>query len=52
MEFRIVAKNGKFEGAWEDMSEYTIGMMQDINDTCNVMYGNEWIIEYRQKVQA
>ena len=52
MEFKIVAKNGKFESAWADMSEYTIGMIQDITDTCNVMYGSEWTIEYRQKKQA
>ena len=46
-EFRVVAKNGKFVGNWESTSEYTPTMMNELAKVFNVMYGNEWTLEYR-----
>ena len=46
-EFRVVAKNGKFVGNWESTNEYTTAMMNELVNIFNVMYGNEWTLEYR-----
>ena len=46
-EFRIVAMNGKFVGRWENLSDFTVGMMEDIRNVCNTLYGKNWKIEYK-----
>lgn len=46
--FRIKAK-GKYVSKWENSKEWSVGLMEELKTTLNMMYGTDWEIEYKDK---